>query len=176
MGMLTFLYEKLSRPGTRKHVEGSIYDFRIMDIQGDEINFEAYRGKKLLIVNTASKCGYTPQYDDLEKLHQKYGNSLAILGFPSNDFLWQEPGSNEEILSFCNDNYGVTFKMFSKISVKGRSQHLLYQWLKAKTGKVPTWNFCKYLVSEDGREVIFFSFRVSPLDRAIVSEISNESL
>jgi glutathione peroxidase len=124
-----------------------------------------------LIVNTASKCGYTPQYSELEKLHQTYGNKVAVLGFPANNFLWQEPGSEQEIASFCRKNYSVTFKMFGKISVRGKHQHRLYQWLHWKTGKVPTWNFCKFLVSKNGSEAQFYPSTVAPLDSQIVNEI-----
>jgi glutathione peroxidase len=169
MGLLASLYAKLF--GT-EHVSGAIYDFTMKDIHGDEVDFKQFKGKKLLIVNTASKCGFTPQYADLEKLHRMYANNITVLGIPSNNFLWQEPGSNADILSFCNNNYQVTFKMLSKITVRGRSKHPLYQWLQAKTGKIPFWNFCKYLVSEDGSRVMFFNSKVNPLDPAIVSEIT----
>jgi glutathione peroxidase len=168
MGWLSSLYVKLF--GTYRGT-GDIYDFTIKDIRGEDINFKQYRGKKLLIVNTASKCGYTHQYADLEKLHRIYPNNITVLGFPSNNFLWQEPGSNDDIAAFCETNYQVTFKMFTKISVKGLSKHPLYQWLKAKTGKTPSWNFCKYLVSENGKEVKFFGSKVNPLDPVIVTEI-----
>lgn len=168
MGWLSSLYEKLFQTD---QVKDDIYDFTIKDIHGGEIKFEQYRGRKLLIVNTASKCGYTHQYADLEKLHRMYPNNITVLGFPSNNFLWQEPGSNDDIVAFCETNYQVTFKMFTKISVKGLSKHPLYQWLQAKTGKTPSWNFCKYLVSEDGREVKFFGSKVNPLDPVIVTEI-----
>jgi glutathione peroxidase len=164
MGFISDLFAKLSRPSKARATTASIYDFTITDISGNEIHMDTYRGKNLLIVNTASKCGYTPQYADLENLHQTYGNTITVVGFPANNFLWQEPGSDQEIASFCQKNYGVTFKMFSKISVKGKDQHPLYQWLQAKTGKVPTWNFCKYLVDKDGNEVKFFGSKVNPLD------------
>ena len=133
----------------------SVYDFKMNSIDGKEIDLSQYKGKNLLIVNTASKCGYTPQYEPLQTLHENYGDRIAVLGFPANDFLWQEPGTNEEIATFCERNYGVTFQMFEKISVKGRDQHPLYQWLESKTGHKPDWNFSKYLVSEDGTQVIF---------------------
>lgn len=153
--------------------DGSIYDFKVEDIDGKTIDFNIYKGKKLLIVNTASKCGYTSQYAELEQLHQRYGHAVEVLGFPANNFLWQEPGSNEQIATFCIANYGITFKMFSKISVKGKDRHPLYQWLLSKTGKAPTWNFCKYLVSSDGRELKFFAPDVRPLDPALIKDISN---
>ena len=171
MGLISFLYGKLSRPGKAKPVAGSIYDFKIRDIEGKEVDFATYKGKNLLIVNTASKCGYTPQYADLEKLHEEHGDRVTILGFPANNFLWQEPGTEQEIASFCQRNYGVTFKMFSKISVKGKDRHPLYQWLQWKTGKTPSWNFCKYFVSKDANKIKFYPSAVSPLDAEITKEI-----
>ena len=150
MGLVAFLSSKLSASKKSEQVKGSIYDFKIKALDGEEIDFARYKGKNLLIVNTASKCGYTPQYADLEKLHEQYGDKVVVLGFPANNFLWQEPGSSEEIASFCERNYGVKFQMFEKISVKGRDQHPLYQWLEAKTGKAPSWNFCKYVVDKNG--------------------------
>jgi glutathione peroxidase len=139
-------------------------------LEGEEIDFERYRGKTLLIVNVASKCGNTPQYADLQKLHEEFGNKVVILGFPANNFGAQEPGSNLEIAEFCEKNYGVTFQMFEKISVKGGDQHPLYQWLKEKTGQEPTWNFCKYLVKPDGM-VKFFPSKVQPMDKEILNAL-----
>ncbi len=134
------------------------------------VDFSSYKGKTLLIVNTASKCGYTPQYADLQALNDKYKDKVVILGFPANNFGGQEPGSNGEIAEFCQKNYGVTFQMFEKISVKGDDQHPLYAWLKEKTGQEPTWNFCKYLVKPDGT-VKFFNSKVKPTDAQITSEL-----
>lgn len=148
----------------------SVYDFKINSIDGEEIDFAKYKGKSLLIVNVASKCGYTPQYADLEKLHEQYGDKIVVLGFPANNFGSQEPGSNEEIASFCQKNFGVKFQMFEKVSVKGADQHALYKWLKEKTGEEPSWNFCKYLVKPDGT-VKFFKSGVNPLDKQIIDEI-----
>lgn len=148
----------------------SIYDFKINSIDGEEIDFTKYKGKTLLIVNVASKCGYTPQYADLEKLHEQYGDKIVVLGFPANNFGSQEPGSNEEIATFCQKNFGVKFQMFEKVSVKGNDQHALYKWLKEKTGEEPSWNFCKYLVKPDGT-VKFFKSGVNPLDKQIIDEI-----
>ncbi len=149
----------------------SIYDLKMNSIDGDVIDFAKYKGKNLLIVNVASKCGFTPQYGDLQKLNEQYGSKLTILGFPANNFGSQEPGSNTEIAEFCQKNYGVSFQMFEKISVKGDDQHALYAWLKEKTGEEPTWNFCKFLVKADGT-VKFFSSKVSPLDKQIIDEIN----
>jgi glutathione peroxidase len=156
---------------TPSGVQQSIYDFTMTSLDGKSIDFAQYKGKYLLLVNTASKCGYTPQYAELEKLHEQFGNKLAVLGFPANNFLWQEPGSNEEIASFCQKNYGVKFQMFEKISVKGGDAAPLYKWLTEKTGKKPTWNFCKYLVGPDGNVIGFFDSKVSPLDNRIVSAL-----
>lgn len=146
----------------------SVYDFKMTSIDGDVIDFARYKGKTLLIVNTASKCGFTKQYAELQKLNEQFGSKVTILGFPANNFGGQEPGSNAEISEFCQKNYGVTFQMFEKISVKGDDQDALYTFLKEKTGEEPSWNFCKYLVKPDGT-VRFFASKVSPLD----SEITN---
>jgi glutathione peroxidase len=146
----------------------SVYDFKMNSIEGELIDFAKYKGKTLLIVNVASKCGYTPQYADLEKLHAEYGDRVVVLGFPANNFGGQEPGSNLEIAEFCQKNYGVTFQMFEKISVKGDDQHALYKFLKDKTGSEPSWNFCKYLVKPDGT-VTFYPSKVKPLE--IVDEL-----
>lgn len=146
----------------------SLYDFKLNALDGKAIDFSQYKGKTLLIVNVASKCGYTPQYTDLQKLHEQYGNKITILGFPANNFGGQEPGTSAEIATFCKDNYGVSFQMFEKISVKGDDQHALYKLLKEKSGSEPTWNFCKFLVKPDGT-VKFFNSKVKPLD--IVSEL-----
>ena len=150
--------------------EPSIYDFKMNALDGDEIDFSRYRGKNLLIVNTASKCGNTPQYADLQALHEGYGEKVTILGFPANNFGRQEPGTNDEIAAFCEKNYGVTFQMFEKISVKGEDCHALYQWLKEKTGKEPNWNFSKYLVKPDG-SVTYFEAKVNPWDSKILEQL-----
>lgn len=150
--------------------DSSIYDFKINSLDGELIDFAQYKGKTLLIVNTASECGYTPQYKDLQQLHEQYGDKVVVLGFPANNFGGQEPGTNEEIGAFCQKNYGVTFQLFEKISVKGDDQHELYKWLTEKTGQEPTWNFCKYLVQPDGT-VTFFTSKVNPLDKQIVDAL-----
>ena len=155
---------------------GSVYDFTMTAIDGQEIELSKYKGKKILIVNTASECGYTPQYEGLQKLHETHGEEVAILGFPANNFGGQEPGSDEEIQKFCKVNYGVTFQMFSKISVKGEDMHPLYQWLsdKSKNGwneDAPGWNFCKYLIDEDGKLVKFYGSGIEPMSEEIVNAI-----
>ena len=149
----------------------SIYDLKINSLEGAPIDFSTFKGKNLLIVNVASKCGFTPQYKDLQKLHEQYGSKVTVLGFPANNFGSQEPGTNIEIGEFCEKNYGVTFQMFEKLSVKGDDQHELYKWLKEKTGQEPSWNFCKFLVKADG-SVKFFPSDVKPLDNKILSEIN----
>lgn len=148
----------------------SVYDFKMKSINGDVIDFAKYKGKSLLIVNVASQCGFTPQYADLEKLNETFGDKVTILGFPANNFGSQEPGTNQEIAAFCDKNYGVKFQMFEKISVKGSDQDPLYAWLKEKTGQEPSWNFCKYLVKPDGT-VKFYPSKVKPMDKEILDEL-----
>ncbi len=151
----------------------SIYDFKVNSIDGQLIDFSVYKGKTLLIVNVASKCGYTPQYADLQKLQEQYGDKVTVLGFPANNFGSQEPGTNLQIAEFCEKNYGVTFQMFEKVSVKGADQHPLYTWLKEKSGSEPGWNFCKYLVKPDG-SVTFFASNVNPLDKKITDALATK--
>ena len=147
-------------------------------IDGQITSMEEYRGKKILIVNVASKCGFTPQYEGLQRLHENYGESLAVLGFPSNDFFWQEPGTNSEIQIFCKLNYGVTFQMFEKIYVKGKYQHPLYKWLSDSklngwNDKTPSWNFCKYLIDEKGKLLEYYNMRTVPEDTVITRHLRN---
>jgi len=154
-------------------MEKSFYDFKINDIDGNEIDFSQYKGTKVLVVNVASKCGYTPQYAELQELNEKYGDKVAILGFPANNFGGQEPGTVEDIKQFCTENYGVTFQMFDKVSVKGADKHPLFRWLSDKdmngwNDKEPTWNFCKYLIDEKGELKKFFPSSVEPLDEEII--------
>lgn len=155
----------------------SIYDYKVKALDGKTIDFSQYKGKKLLIVNTASKCGFTHQYEDLEKLHKLHGDKLTIVGFPCNDFGGQEPGSNEEIGAFCQKNYGVSFQMFDKVDVKGEGKAPIYEWLtdKNKNGwndKEPSWNFCKYLIDEKGVLVNFFGSSVEPLGKEMLDAIN----
>jgi glutathione peroxidase len=172
MGLAAFLVGTFSK-GKKSNVTSSIYDFKMKSLDGREIDFAQFKGKNLLIVNTASKCGYTPQLKELEILHEQFGNKVAVLGFPANNFLWQEPGSNEEIAQFCQQNYGVKFQMFEKISVKGNDKSPLYKWLEAKSGESPSWNFCKYVVDKTGNVVGYFPSKVNPLDKEIIDKISN---
>ncbi len=152
-------------------VEETIYDFRLPGIEGREVDFSQYKGKYILIVNTASRCGYTPQYKALQDLYELYGEKVAVLGFPANNFLWQEPGSNNEIAEFCSSNYGVTFPMFEKISVKGRDKHPLYQWLERESGETPSWNFCKFLIDREGHVIGYFPSKIGPMDDRITSRL-----
>lgn len=162
----------LPPPALKRHpMPNSIYDLKVKALDGKVIDFSTYKGKKLLIVNTASKCGKTPQYAGLQQLHEQFNEKVTVVGFPSNDFLWQEPGSNSEIAEFCERNYGVQFQMFEKVAVTGRDQHPLYQWLQSKTGSKPDWNFSKYLVSEDGTNVEFFKSGIDPLDKRITDKL-----
>ena len=151
-----------------------IYEIEVETIAGDSIKLADYRGKVLLIVNTASKCGFTGQYAGLQKLYEAdRDNGLVVLGFPSNNFLRQEPGTNEEIESFCKMNYGVTFPLFGKISVKGKNQHPLYVYLTSKksnpefSGRI-SWNFNKFLISREGQVIGRFGSRTSPDEEKLV--------
>jgi glutathione peroxidase len=152
-----------------------IYDFSVPALNGGDINFAEYKGKKILIVNTASQCGYTPQYAELQKLQDAYKDKLVVVGFPANNFGGQEPGSNEEIKSFCKKNYGVTFPMAQKVSVVGQDAHPLFQWLdeqaKAMGNEEPVikWNFTKFLIDENGKLLAVFRSKVKPMDEAITN-------
>lgn len=154
-----------------------IHDYSFLDISGKKIELREFEGKKILFVNVASKCVYTPQYDQLQELHEKHGDKLVIIGFPCNQFLSQEKGSEKEIATFCKKNYGVEFLMASKIDVKGNNQHPVYQWLTSKKlngvkrSKVK-WNFNKYLVDENGNLLKKFKSKVKPMDEKIISLIN----
>jgi len=150
----------------------SIYDFELLTIDGKKTSLKEFKGKKLLIVNVASRCGYTPQYEHLQEFYAKYSDQFVVLGFPANNFGGQEPGSDQEIQKFCQMNYEVKFLMFSKISVVGADQHPLYQWLSQETKKEPGWNFCKYLVDENGEVKEFFTSGVSPFDEPILKYVA----
>jgi len=154
-----------------KSKEMSFYDFKMKTIEGKEISLEAFKGKKVLIVNVASECGYTPQYEDLQNLHEAYGDQIAVLGFPANNFGSQEPGTNLAIQQFCSAKFGVTFPMFEKISVLGKDRAPLYEWLEKESGKAPNWNFCKYLIDENGKVIGFFPSAVNPMDEAITGTL-----
>lgn len=154
----------------------TIYDFKVATLNGGTIDFADFKGKKILIVNTASKCGFTPQYEGLQALYEKYKDKLVIVGFPSNNFFSQEPGSNETIETFCKKNFGVTFLMASKISVKGKNMAPIYKWLcnKSENGVMNakvSWNFNKFLLDEHGKLIAHFKSGVKPMSEAIVSKL-----
>lgn len=156
---------------------GSIHQFKVKTLEGEEFDFASLKGKKIMIVNVASKCGLTPQYEDLQKLYDMYKDkNFVIIGFPANNFLSQEPGTADEIREFCSRNYGVTFPMMEKISVKGKDMHPLYKWLTSVdlNGVLESdvqWNFQKYLIDENGKLVNFFSPKELPSSEKIVSWI-----
>lgn len=163
-------------PTPKADVPKSIYDFKVPGLTGGTIDFSEYKGKKILIVNTASECGYTPQYEDLEKLYEKYKGKLVIVGFPANNFGKQEPGSNEEIAGFCKKNYGVTFPMAAKISTKGDDMAPIYHWLTEKEhngfeSSNVKWNFQKYLIDEKGNLVGIYYSRVKPMSSELIEAI-----
>lgn len=171
-------------PKTEGQLEGkegqqaqSVHDFTVKSPDGQDIALADYQGKVLLIVNVASKCGFTGQYEGLQKLHEKYQDlGLVVLGFPANDFLGQEPGTNDEIQQFCTLNYGVTFPVFAKISVKGKDMHPLYAFLTSKEanpefGGAISWNFNKFLIGRDGKILARFGSRTKPEDKKLVEAV-----
>ena len=171
-----FTYKKISKNDSEVAALANFYDLKATSIDGEEISFNDFKGKKVLIVNVASKCGYTYQYAEMQKLQDLYGEKVVVLGFPSNDFLFQEPGSNEKIAEFCESAYGVTFQMFEKIATKGKNQSPVYEWLSKPelngwNNQSPSWNFCKYLINEEGNLVGFFDARVKPLSNEITSQL-----
>jgi glutathione peroxidase len=158
---------------TQKWKDRSMYTIQTRTLEGQPANLADYKGKVVLIVNVASKCGFTPQYSDLEKLNQKFKDKgLVILGFPCNDFGGQEPGSAKEIRDFCTTTYPVTFPMMEKVQVKaGAGQSELFEFLGTRTGKLPGWNFSKYLVGKDGQPIAFYASSVKPGDAALQQAI-----
>jgi glutathione peroxidase len=161
---------------TLSQAKESFYDIKLNDINGKQIDLKSFEDKYILFVNVASKCGFTSQYTDLEKLHQKYQNDLVVIGLPCNQFGGQEPGDAEEIKNFCSSNYGVTFIISEKIEVKGEGMHPLYQWLtqkdlNGKTSSTVKWNFQKYLVNKSGELLRYFYSMTGPLSNKITSLI-----
>jgi glutathione peroxidase len=156
----------------------SVYDFKVPALDGSTIDLSTYKGKKILIVNTASKCGFTPQYANLEKLYEKYKDKLVIIGFPANNFGQQEPGTNPEIKEFCTKNYGVTFPMADKVDVIGDNTHPLFKYLTDEAKKlgvqdpVIKWNFTKFLVDENGKLVAVFPSKVDPMSDDITKYLN----
>lgn len=159
------------------NTDGSIYTFKVPGLEGGTIDFAKFKGKKILVVNTASKCGLTPQYEELEKLYKEHSDKLVIVGFPANNFAQQEPGSNTEIAEFCKKNYGVSFPMAEKVSVKGEDIAPIFKYLvdeAAKKGiKDPiSWNFTKFLLSEKGELVTVFSPKTKPLSEEVLKYLN----
>lgn len=154
----------------------NIYSFKVKDINGKEISLSQFKGKKILIVNTASECGYTKQYADLQKLSEQYKGKLVVIGFPANNFGGQEPGTDKEIQSFCTKTFNVTFPMMSKVSVKGSDMAPLFKWLTTKEnpdfkGDI-RWNFEKFLIDENGNLIHRYRSGVNPLDKSITSQLN----
>ena len=184
LGISLFIFIAISltpmlgqNPSDQANEINSIHDFEVTDINGNPFSLSQFKGKKVMIVNTASRCGLTPQYAGLQKLYETHGNAdFEIIGFPANNFMFQEPGSDQKIAAFCQKNYGVSFPMMSKISVKGRKQHPLYQYLTSKKlngvldSKVK-WNFQKYLINEDGIIEKVIGPKTKPDDSEIVEWI-----
>lgn len=153
-----------------------IYQFKVPSLEGGTIDFSKFKGKKILVVNTASKCGFTPQYAGLEELYKKYSDNLVIVGFPANNFGDQEPGTNTEIKEFCTRNYGVTFPMAAKVSVKGDDIAPIFKWLthKSENGVMDVeikWNFTKFLLNEHGELIAAFDSKVTPMSDEITSKL-----
>ncbi len=158
----------------------SVYRYNVIDINGQRVNLGRYRGRKILIVNTASQCGYTPQYTELQTLSTQYASRVVVLGFPSNDFGGQEPGTDGQISNFCTGTYNVTFPLFSRVAVVGTAAIPLYRFLgnqayNGVTNDRPTWNFCKYLIDETGHVVRFYPSAVTPLSATILNDILTPS-
>ena len=150
----------------------SLYDFKVKDISGKDFDFSTLKGKKVMLVNTASACGFTPQFGELEELYKsKNANNFEIIGFPSNDFGAQDPGSNDEIATFCQKNYGVTFPMMSKVVILGEEASSIYKWMQSELGVEVKWNFHKFLVDENGELVKDLSSRVGPLSDEVLNWI-----
>jgi len=160
----------------KMNIKPSIYSISIKSIRGEAINLKEFKGKKILIVNTASECGFTKQYADLQKLHEQYKDKLVIIGVPCNQFGGQEPGNASEIQSFCQVNYGVTFLLTEKVDVKGEKQHPLYQWLTQKElngvkSSSVKWNFQKYLIDEEGNLIDFYYSLTNPMSSKITKQL-----
>jgi glutathione peroxidase len=172
----------ISRPNKTISVDStktSFYDYKVNSLMGEPVDLSQYKGRKIVVMNVASKCGYTPQYADWEAFYKKHGDKVVVLGFPCNDFMGQEPGSAEDIAQFCEKNYGVTFPLFEKVHVKGKDQAPIYQWLTdpAMNGwndQKPSWNFCKYIINEKGELTHFFASKVKPGDAEFLKAVGIE--
>ncbi len=178
--MKHLLFLLLAISSTTLMAQDNFHQFKANTLDGDELDFATLKGKKVLVVNVASKCGLTPQYEDLQKLYEKYGGEkFEIIGFPANNFMGQEPGSSDEIAEFCQKNYGVTFTMMEKVDVKGKNQSPIYTWLTSKDqngvmdAKV-SWNFEKFLIDEDGNLVKNLEPKTVPMDDEIVNWVAGK--
>lgn len=175
MGLFSFGSSSCST--NAQDIPKSIYDFKVEGLTGDSIDFSQFKGKKIMIVNTASKCGLTPQYEALEKLYQQYKDKLVIVGFPANNFMSQEPGSNEDIASFCQKNYGVSFPMAAKVDVKGKNMAPIYTFLTQKEynnfkNNSVKWNFQKYIFNEKGEMIGVIAPTTKPDDKEVIDLIN----
>jgi glutathione peroxidase len=172
-GLLAFMTGASAAEGMKTMQDKNAYDFSFQKIDGGDLNLSDYKGKLLLVVNTASRCGFTKQYDGLQSLYEKYKDKgLVVLGVPSNDFMGQEPGSNEEIKKFCQTSFGITFPMAQKVHVKGDEADSFYRWAAfQKNGDVPAWNFHKFLISPDGHLLQAFGSRVAPDSDKLIEAI-----
>lgn len=167
---------EISKAKTTELMGKTIYDFKVESLDGKEINFADFKGKKILIVNTASECGFTPQYADLEKLYEEYKDKLVIVGFPANNFGGQEPGTNAEIGTFCQKNYGVTFPMAAKVSVKGDDTAPIFKYLTEKDlngvkNSTILWNFTKFLIDENGKLIDSYVSTTKPTSESITKHL-----
>lgn len=172
----TNLKSEISKAKTKELMGKTIYDFKVESLDGKEINFADFKGKKILIVNTASECGFTPQYADLEKLYEEYKDKLVIVGFPANNFGGQEPGTNAEIGTFCQKNYGVTFPMAAKVSVKGDDTAPIFKYLTEKDlngvkNSTILWNFTKFLIDENGKLIDSYVSTTKPTSESITKHL-----
>ena len=175
--LITFLI--LTVPLTGYTQSSGFYDFKVKTLEGADFDFSTLKGKKVMVVNVASKCGFTPQYKELEEMYRKYEDELVIIGFPANNFANQEPGTASEIRQFCTDKYGVTFPLMEKISVMGNDMHPLYKWLtsKDKNGVMDSevkWNFQKYLIDEDGKLVDVLYSKEKPESEKSIKWLSSK--
>jgi len=176
---LSLLFFLMLLSGTAFPQASGFYDFKVKTLEGGTFDFSTLKGKKVMIVNTASKCGNTPQYKDLENLYKKYSDNLEIIGFPANNFGKQEPGTAAEIRKFCTENYGVTFPLMEKISVKGDDMAPIYRWLTSKKengvmDSEVTWNFQKYLIDEKGKLVGVLNPKEPPESDKVMSWLSSK--
>jgi glutathione peroxidase len=179
MNKLSLLFSMMIFSATAFAQTSDFYSFKVKTLEGKDFDFSTLKGKKVMVVNTASKCGNTPQYKDLEELYQKYGSNLVIIGFPANNFGSQEPGTATEIRKFCTDNYNVTFPLMQKISVKGDDMAPIYKWLTSKkeNGVMDSevkWNFQKYLINEDGKLVDVIDPKEKPMSDKIMMWLSSK--